>query len=228
GVDNWDVAVYDAITNKLANINVPDEARGQVRNPAFSVLAPSLIAAYQSGQVDAEKDVTTTMEDVGGRSATKLTFPLTITQQVPVIQQGQQGSQQGSQQGQSQPETRTVTINQEYSLWIDPTSGMPIQETQRGTDSGNEVSFRTATFENATLVDRSSLPADTLSLQSVQNMVASVDQVLDRARQIGFTVYWLGRELPRGFTDARGQRQSGLVLHDIQVTNVPDAPKQVV
>src|SRR3954468_6463250 len=157
-VDGWDVAVFDAINNKVANINVPDEARGQVKNPAFSVLAPSLIAAYQAGQVAPEKDVPTSTEDVGGRPATKLTYPLTLTQQVPVIQQGSQGSgQQGGQQNPSQPEMRTVTINQEYSLWIDPTSGMPIQETQRGTESGNEISFRTASFENPSLVDRSTV-----------------------------------------------------------------------
>jgi hypothetical protein len=232
-VDGWDVAVFDAVNNKVANINVPDEARGQVKNPAFSVLAPSLIAAYQAGQVDPDKDVTTSTEDVGGRSTTKLTYPLTLTQQVPVVPQGsqgsgQQGGQQGSQQNPSQPEMRTVTINQEYSLWIDPNTGMPIQETQRGTDSGNEISFRTASFENPTLVDRSAVPGDTLSLQAVQGMVASMDQVIDRARQIGFTLFWLGRELPRGFTDARGQRQPSLVLNDVQVTNLPNAPKQVV
>jgi hypothetical protein len=228
-VDNWDVAVFDAVTNRAGTISVPDEARAQVRNPAFSVLAPSLIAAYQAGQVNVDQDVTTSTDQVGGRTATKLTYPLTISQQVPVIQQqGQQGGQQGSQQGQSQPEMRTITINQEYSLWIDPTSGLPIQETQRGTDSGNEISFRTATFDGPTLVDRSAVPADTFSLQAVQGMVASTDQELDRARQIGFPVLWLGRELPRAFTDARGQRQSGLVLNDIQVTNLPNAPKQVV
>jgi hypothetical protein len=231
GVDNWDVALYDAIQNKVANINVPDDARGRVRNPAFSVLAPSLIAAYQSGQVNPDQDVTTSTEEVGGRQATKLTFNVSEQIQVPVIQQGQgqqggQQGQQGGQQGQTQTETRTV--NREYNLWIDPTSGMPIQETQRATDNGNEVSFRTATYENPTLLDRSAVPADTLSLQAVQGMVASLDQVIDRARQIGFTVYWLGRELPRGFTDARGQRQSGLVLNDVQVVNVPNAPKEVI
>src|SRR4051794_8860308 len=121
-VDGWDVAVFDAINNKVANINVPDEARAQVKNPAFSVLAPSLIAAFQAGQVDPDKDVTTSTEDVGGRPAMKLTYPLSLTQQVPVIpQSGQQGSgQQGNQQNPSQPEMRSVTINQEYSLWIDP------------------------------------------------------------------------------------------------------------
>jgi hypothetical protein len=229
GLDNWDVALYDAVNNKVGSISVPDEARGQVRNPAFSVLAPSLIAAYQSGQVNPDQDVTTTTDQVGGRTATKLTYPLTITQQVQVVQQGQSQGQQGGQQSQSQPETQTITINQEYSLWIDPSSGMPIQETQRGTDnSGTELSFRTATFEGPTLVDRNTVPADTLSLQAVQNMVAGLDQQIDRARQIGFTTYWLGRELPRGFTDARGQRQPSLVLNDIQVLNLPDSPKQVV
>jgi hypothetical protein len=49
-----------------------------------------------------------------------------------------------------------------------------------------------------------------------------------RARNIGFPLFWLGMELPRAFTDARGQRQPGLVLMDVQVVDLPNAPRSVL
>src|SRR5262249_45405429 len=64
--------------------------------------------------------------------------------------------------------------------------------------------------------------------QAVQNMLASVDQQIDRVRQIGFPTWWLGREFGRAFTDMKGQRQSGLVLNDVRVLNQPNAPRLVV
>jgi len=41
-------------------------------------------------------------------------------------------------------------------------------------------------------------------------------------------LYWLGMELPRPFTDAKGQRQAGLVLNDVLVLDQPNQPKRVV
>ena len=224
-VDNWDVAAYDAINNKVTTISVPEETRGNVRNPAYSVLAPSLIAAYQAGQINPDQEVTTSDDQVGGRPATKLTLSLNITQQVPTGPP----PQAGAQQGQGQAQTQTVTLKQDYTLYIDPGSGLPIQETVRsGDERDREISFRTVTYEGPTLVDRSTVPSDTLSLQAVQGMVATLDQQLDRARQLGFPLFWLGREFGRAFTDAKGQRQAGLVLTDVRVLNQPGAPRLVV
>jgi hypothetical protein len=231
-VDNWDVAAYDALNNKVTTISVPDETRGQVRNPAYSVLAPSLIAAYQAGQINPDADVTTSTDQVNGRQATKLSLTLNIQQQVPAPpDQGQQGGNQqgGNQQNQGPPPTQTINVSQEYGLWMDPTAGTPIQETVRtADDKGNELSFRTVSYDNPTLVDRSTVPSDTLSIQAVQNMLASVDQQIDRVRQIGFPTWWLGREFGRAFTDMKGQRQQGLVLNDVRVLNQPGTPRLVV
>lgn len=218
-IDNWDVAAYDAVNNKVNTVSVAEEARTNVRNPAFSVLAPSLLAAYQAGQINPDADVTTSTEQVRGREAARLTLSVRLSQDRPAA----------SSSGQGQPQTQTINLVQEYGLWIDTASGLPLQESVRTTEeSGREVATRTVTFENATLVERGSLPGNLLSIQAVQAMLASIEQQVERARNIGFPLFWLGMELPRAFTDAKGQRQPGLVLNDVQVLDLPNAPRQVI
>jgi hypothetical protein len=225
-VDNWDVATFDAILNKANTVTVAEDQRANVRNPAYSVLTPSLIAAYQAGQINPDQDVTTTPgEQLGGREVVKLALTLQVSREVPVPPPP---DQQGGPQ-QAQPRTETVTFTHEYTLYIDPARGLPVQESVRTLDArGQEVGVRTVTFDDIALLSRAELPPDLLSTQAVQRMVASIDQQLERARRIGFPLFWLGRELPRAFTDAKGQRQPGLVLNDVQVFDQPNMPRQVV
>jgi hypothetical protein len=224
-VDNWDVANFDAIANKVTTITVPDDRRANVQNPAYSVLTPSLIAAYQAGQINPDADVTTTPgQQVDGRDAVRLSLTLRVSQDVQVPT-GDPGT------GGQPPPTRTETIQltQEYTLYLDPANGAPLQEAVRGLDKdGKEISQRTATFQNNQIVDRSTVAPDLLSLAAVQGMQASLDQQVARARGIGMPLYWLGMELPRPFTDAKGQRQTGLVLNDVLVLDQPNTPKRVV
>src|SRR5919199_2799257 len=118
-VDNWDVANFDAIANKVTTITIPDDRRANVQNPAFSVLTPSLVAAFQAGQISPENDVTTTPgQQVNGRDAVRLQLTLRVSQEIQVPT-GDPGNSGGP------PPTRTETINvsQEYTLYLDPTSG---------------------------------------------------------------------------------------------------------
>ncbi|HLI29198.1 MAG TPA: hypothetical protein VKZ60_19185 [Chloroflexota bacterium] len=223
-VDGWDVATYDAVLNKVNKVTVREEVRDRVRNPAFSVLAPSLIAAYMAGEVNPVDEVTANPNDqFNGNPAVKLTFSRRETVERPVQQPGQQ---------QGQPQTETVTLQQEYTLYLDPNTNLPLQETVRGTEvnGGRELSVRTVTYNRTELLDRSAVDSSLLTLQSVESLQAGLDQQLDRARRIGFPLYWLGRELPlqRGFTDIRGQRQNSLVLNDVVVADLPDQPRQVL
>jgi hypothetical protein len=225
-VDNWDVASFDAIANKVTTITIPDERRANVQNPAYSVLTPSLIAAFQAGQISPENDVTTTPgQQVNGRDAVRLMLTLKISQDI----QMPTGEQPSSSGGPPPTRTETIQINQEYSLYLDPSTGAPIQEAVRGLDKdGKEISQRTANFQDNQIVDRSTVASDLLSISAVQGMQASIDQQLDRARRTGLPLYWLGMELPRGFTDAKGQRQPSLVLNDVLVLDQPNQPKRVV
>jgi hypothetical protein len=223
-VDNWDVANFDAIANKVTTITVPDDRRANVQNPAYSVLTPSLIAAYQAGQINPEADVTTTPgQQLDGRDAVRLSLTLRVNQDVQVP------TGDASSGGQPQTRTETIQLTQEYTLFLDPTTGAPLQEAVRGLDKdGKEISQRTATFQNTQVVDRSTVAPDLLSISTVQAMQASLDQQVARARQISLPLYWLGMELPRPFTDAKGQRQTGLVLNDVLVLDQPNQPKRVV
>ena len=228
-VDGWDIATYDATLNKVTKVSVRDDVRERVRNPAFSVLAPSLIAAYMAGEVNAVDEVTATPNDqFGGREAVKLTFSRRETVERPVVQPGQQG-QQGPA---GQQQTESVTLQQEYTLYLDPATSLPLQETARGTElnSGRELSVRTATYNRTELLDRSAVDSNLLTIQAVESLQASLDQQLERARRIGFPLYWLGQELPlqRGFTDIRGQRQNSLVLNDVLVADQEGQPRQVM
>ncbi len=225
-VDNWDVANFDAIANKVTTLTVPDERRTNVQNPAYSVLTPSLIAAYQAGQISPENDVTTTTgQQINGRDAVKLVLTLKISQDIQVPT-GEQPSQTG---GPPPTRTDTIQITQEYSLYLDPSNGAPIQEAVRGLDKdGNQISQRTATFQDTQILDRSAVASDLLSISAVQAMQASLDQQLDRAKRTGLPLYWLGMELPRAFTDAKGNRQPSLVLNDVLVLDQPNQPKRVV
>jgi hypothetical protein len=219
-VDNWDVATFDALVNKVNTITIPEDNRTNVRNPAFSVLTPSIIAAFQAGQINPEADVITSPnEQFNGRPAVKLAVTVRINQEIQVPPQSQGG----------QPTTQNITITQEYNLFLDPNTGMPLQESVRtGDNNDREVSFRNAVYDSSNLLDRSAVAPDVLSLQAVQGMQASMDQQLERARRIGFPLFWLGRELPRPFTDAKGQRQSSLVLNDVQVVDRPNVPRAVI
>ena len=99
----------------------------------------------------------------------------------------------------------------------------------RGLDKdGKEISQRTASFQNTQIVDRSTVAPDLLSISTVQAMQASIEQQVARARQTSIPLYWLGMELPRPFTDAKGNRQSGLVLNDVLVLDQPNQPRRVV
>jgi hypothetical protein len=234
-VEGWEVTTYDAVNNKIATSTVPEDIRGNVRNPAFSVLAPSLIAAYQAGQINPQESVNTTLNDqFDGREAVKLAHNLDIRQeiQVPVAPPSGQGSGSGGSGGQQQqqPQTRTetITLQDQYNLYVDPTTGFPIMESvRRGDASDKELTFRTATFENPTLLDRSAVPAESLTLAAVRGMLRSNEQQLDRARGLGLALFWLGNELPRPFTDARSNRQSALTLLDVLVLDQPNTPRGV-
>src|SRR5262249_30539043 len=174
----------------------------------------------QAGQMNPDADVTTTLnQQVNGKPATKLAVVLRITQEIPVP----------PADAQSQPRTETVNITHEYNLFLDPTTSLPLQETLRVGDANDrELSFRTATYDSTQFLDRSAVASDVLSLQAVQGMQASIDQLIDRARRMSFPLFWLGRELARPFTDAKNQRQTGLVLNDVVVVNQPNIPNQVV
>lgn len=226
-VDGWDVATYDAVTNEVVKITVREDARGRIRNPAFSVLAPSLIAAYMAGEVNPVDEVTAVAnEQFGGREAVKLTFSRRETIERPAAQPGQQPGQPG------QVPTESVTLQREFTLYLDPATSLPLQETVRDTDlsGGRELSVRTVTYNRTELLDRTAVDGSLLTIQSVESLQASLDQQLERARRIGFPLYWLGRELPlqRGFTDQRGQRQNSLVLNKVLVADLPDQPRQVL
>jgi hypothetical protein len=223
-VDNWDVANFDAVANKVTTITVPDDRRANVQNPAYSVLTPSLIAAYQAGQINPEADVTTTPgQQLDGRDAVRLSLTLRVSQDVQVP------TGDASSGGQPQTRTETVQLTQEYTLYLDPATGAPLQEAVRGLDKdGKEISQRTANFQNNQVVDRSAVAPDLLSVSAVQGMQASLEQQVARARQSSIPLYWLGMELPRSFTDAKGQRQSGLVLNDVLVLDQPNQPRRVV
>src|SRR5215207_966902 len=108
-VDNWEAATYDAALNTVTKVTVPDEARANVRNPAYSVLTPSLISAYQAGQINPLQEVTANASDtLNGRPAVRLTLSRPETIEVPVAQQGAQSGQQPA----SPPRTEQRTIVQ--------------------------------------------------------------------------------------------------------------------
>jgi hypothetical protein len=223
-VDNWDVANFDAIANKVTTITVPDDRRANVQNPAYSVLTPSLIAAFQAGQINPEADVNTSpSEQLDGRPAVRLGLILRVSQDIQVP------TGEATSGGQPQTRTETLQLTQEYTLYLDPSNGAPLQEAVRGLDKdGKEISQRTATFQNTQVVDRSAVAPDLLALSTVQAMQASIEQQVARARQTSIPLYWLGMELPRPFTDAKGQRQSSLVLNDVLVLDQPNQPRRVV
>src|SRR5262249_35431854 len=90
-VDNWDVATFDALVNQVNTITIPEDNRTNVRNPAFSVLTPSIIAAFQAGQINPEADVITNAnEQFGGRPAGKLAVTVRVKQEIhrPAAWQG--------------------------------------------------------------------------------------------------------------------------------------------
>lgn len=236
-VDNWELASFDAALNKVSRVSVAEDVRARVKNPAYSVLAPSLIAAYQAGEVNPVQEVTVNPSDsLAGRDAAKLTFTRreTLERQVPVTdQQGRPAGASGSG-GQQAPQMRSeqVTLQQEYTLYVDARTSLPLQETARGSevDSGRELSLRTVTYNQAELVDRGPQVTDLLSLSAIEAMQQSVDQQVGRARSLGIPLYWLGMELPlpRGFTDAKGQRQQSLVLNDVLVQDQQGQPRQAI